>query len=292
VPSSCAHWRTKRASLAQFQGKVIQFDFRLDTQGGQNVYVDDVNVYAGCRLTLRAMLEGPFQSGSGLMSTQLRTLGLLPQTEPYTAGGYMFEGEGGGEVADTSVMNASGTNAPVDWMVVEVRDAVDPVKVITARAAILQADGDIVDASGSATLRVGVPAGTYHIAVRHRNHLGVMTAAPVALSQSTPLIDLSQPGTATWGIDARKIVGGTALLWAGDVQGDGVLRYTGAANDRDPILSAIGGAVPTATVTGYQAEDCTLDGAVKYTGAANDRDPILNNIGGVVPTATRSQQLP
>jgi len=35
-----------------------------------------------------------------------------------------------------------------------------------------------------------------------------------------------------------------------------------------------------------------MDGLVKYTGAGNDRDPILTNIGGVVPTNTRPQQLP
>jgi len=39
-------------------------------------------------------------------------------------------------------------------------------------------------------------------------------------------------------------------------------------------------------------EDANLDGQVKYTGASNDRDPILVNIGGTVPTNTRVQQLP
>ena len=34
------------------------------------------------------------------------------------------------------------------------------------------------------------------------------------------------------------------------------------------------------------------NGTLKYTGAANDRDPILQNIGGVVPTTTRAKQLP
>jgi len=35
-----------------------------------------------------------------------------------------------------------------------------------------------------------------------------------------------------------------------------------------------------------------MTGQVKYTGAANDRDPILVNIGGTVPTTTRLEQLP
>jgi hypothetical protein len=39
-------------------------------------------------------------------------------------------------------------------------------------------------------------------------------------------------------------------------------------------------------------EDVNMDGVVKYTGANNDRDPILVNIGSTVPTQTRSAQLP
>jgi hypothetical protein len=73
---------------------------------------------------------------------------------------------------------------------------------------------------------------------------------------------------------------------------DDVLKYSGSNNDRDPILQAIGGTVPTATSTGYQLADVNMDGLVKYSGSLNDRDPILGNIGGSVPTNTRLEQLP
>ena len=63
-------------------------------------------------------------------------------------------------------------------------------------------------------------------------------------------------------------------------------------NDRDPILQAIGGNVPTAVVNAYSVCDVNLDGAVKYAGAANDRDPILVNIGGSIPTNVGHEQLP
>ena len=56
---------------------------------------------------------------------------------------------------------------------------------------------------------------------------------------------------------------------------------------------AIGGSVPTNTLNNvYDRRDVNLDGIVRYTGASNDRDPILVNIGGTVPTNTRVQQLP
>jgi len=54
----------------------------------------------------------------------------------------------------------------------------------------------------------------------------------------------------------------------------------------------IGGTAPTNTVPGYWPEDVTLDGVVKYTGSGNDRDPILQQVGGTTPTTIRNQQLP
>ena len=73
---------------------------------------------------------------------------------------------------------------------------------------------------------------------------------------------------------------------------DDVLKYIGTNNDRDLVLSAIGGIVPTAVNNGYRSEDVNLDGVVKYVGSDNDRDVVLVNIGGVVPTNVRSAQLP
>lgn len=86
------------------------------------------------------------------------------------------------------------------------------------------------------------------------------------------------------------------MLWAGNVTIDSPgpvqLKYTGTNNDRDPILVAVGGTIPTNTVGGYRSQDVTMDGITKYTGTSNDRDPILVNVGGTVPTNTRQEQLP
>ena len=81
-------------------------------------------------------------------------------------------------------------------------------------------------------------------------------------------------------------------MWSGNTHPDGYLQYTGAQNDRDPILQAIGGTVPTSTISAYDLRDVNLDGVVRYTGVQNDRDPILQNIGASVPTNVRQQQLP
>ena len=39
-------------------------------------------------------------------------------------------------------------------------------------------------------------------------------------------------------------------------------------------------------------EDTQLNGVVKYTGSTNDRDPILVNVGSTAPNNTRVEQLP
>jgi hypothetical protein len=158
--------------------------------------------------------------------------------------------------------------------------------------ALVQRDGDVVGISGSGPVRFTVNAPTYHIALKHRNHLGAMSAAPLSFSSQTVDFDLTDPGVPTFGTNAREMVSGKAALWAGDCNQDGVIRYAGLNNDRDNILFAIGGTVPTNVTFGYQAADVDMNGIIRYTGSTNDRDPVLLTIGGVVPTAVRAGQLP
>jgi len=158
---------------------------------------------------------------------------------------------------------------------------------------LLQRDGDVVDKDGVGPVVFAAPAGTYHLVARHRNHLGVMTSTPLVLGGTVSSLDLTNASTGTFGTGGRKSLNGRELLWAGDVLGDGILRYVGASNDRDPILGSVGGSTPTAIFgPGYRSEDVNLDGTIRYSGNNNDRDPVLLNVGGTVPTATRSAQLP
>jgi len=218
--------------------------------------------------------------------------GLVPLVEPYAALGYTHVGGGGGEVTTAPVLAATGNDAIVDWVVVELRAKNDPSIVVATRSALLQRDGDVVAASGTTAVTFNAPLGLYHVAVRHRNHLGVMSEKLLPVGPSVRSWDLSDGSVPLFGTDAVNDVLGTDVLWAGNTLNDGVLRYVGDGNDRDPILSVIGGSVPTAIMPGYRVEDVNLDGVTKYVGDANDRDPVLQNIGGSVPTNTRVEQLP
>lgn len=245
-------------------------------------------------LAAKVFLDGPFD-GVSLMSDALRAQGLIPSTEPHSTSSFVHAGDGGGEVLDPAVLSVSGSNAVVDWVLVELRSSGSPATIVATKSALLQRDGDVVDLDGVSPLVIAAAPGNYHVAVRHRNHLGVMTASPWILGASPIAIDFRSPSTLTYGVAAQKQVGANMVLWGGNTLRDGAistLKYTGANNDRDPILVVIGGNVPTNTIAGYTAEDVNMDGVTKYVGTANDRDPILVNIGGSTPTNTKVEQLP
>jgi len=253
-----------------------------------------VNTCSGIAVSPKVFLEGSYNPATGLMGDALRSGGLLPTTEPYTGLGYTHV-SGGGETVAPAVLAISGNNAVVDWVIVELRDNAVPTTIVASRSALLQRDGDIVAVDGSSPVTFTASAGTYRVAVRHRNHLGAMTLNGVALSTSPATVDLTSAATGTYGTNARKSITGTfpaLALWAGDVTFNGQVKYTGGGNDRDPILTTVGSTTPNNTVTMYSTRDVNLNGQVKYTGGANDRDPILINVGSTTPNATRTQQLP
>ena len=238
------------------------------------------------------LLEGAWDATAGLMRDDLRADGLIPLTEPYTALGFAQVAGGGGETVAQSVLNTTGSNAIVDWVRVELRSSGSPGTVVATRQGLLQRDGDVVATNGSSALTFNVAPGNYHVAVRHRNHLGAMTANAVALSGTSTAVNFRGTVLATYGTEAQKTIGSVRALWAGNAAGDGELKYTGIGNDRDPILTRIGGTNPNSVAAGYYVEDVTLDGLVQYAGTGNDRDPILVNVGATTPNAVRTQQLP
>ena len=255
----------------------------------------DALIDEGCplRLIVRMALEGPYDPSTGLMNDALRSQGLLPTTEPYSSLGHPHSGA---ESTEPSLLATAGNDAIVDWVLLELRHPSAPHLPLTSRAALLQRDGDVVDVDGSPEVSFhGAAPGAYHLVIRHRNHLGCMTASALQLAFEPTSIDLTLGGTDVHGDQPRKAITGAFpvhALWAGDVSFDRVIKYTGGANDRDLILQRIGGTAVTATSTGYHPEDVDLDGTVKYTGADNDRDPVLINVGGVVPTQVRVEQVP
>jgi hypothetical protein len=244
-------------------------------------------------LPVKVMLGGAYNPSQGLMRDALRAAGLIPLTEPYSSLGYTHVPPGGGETISPAILAITGPGAVVDWVFIEFRSTVDPHVILATRPALVCRNGTVVDVDGSSNLRMGsLPAGNYFVSVKHRNHLPVMTLDPVLLGPLTPVLDLTSGEVPTFGEQAQTVIGATRCLWPGDVNGDGVVKYTNLGNDRDLILVEVGGAIPTNTSTGYSTADTNLDGIIKYAGIANDRDVILITIGGVIPSSVRPAQIP
>ncbi len=245
-------------------------------------WVSTYSVPPTVSLSIKAILQGPYNSTTGLMNDALRSLVSFPLTSPYNTG----------ESIASSVLTVTGNNAVVDWVKVELRDKITASTVVKTVSGLLLRNGNIVDLDGSSPLKLNnIAADNYYVVVKHRNHLGVATSSAVALSSTVTSIDFTTD--ATYGTAAQKSVSGTfptVCMWAGDVNGDGKIKYTNASNDRAFILSRLNG-ILTGLVTGYYNEDLNLDGFVKYTNASNDRAFILSALNGVL-TGLVTAQLP
>lgn len=264
--------------------------------GSANIGFQPVGACEGYPVTLtaRAVLSGAYVSADGLMRGTLRLQNNFPLSQPYntaTFGNYA----GTETITDNTILITDGNDGIVDWVLLELRDATTPATVLKRRAALIQRDGDIVDVDGTTPIFLwDMSRDFYHVAVRHRNHLGAMTGTSVYLGGDPSLSVVDFRTVTTFGTNAQKqLAPGVKGLWSGNLRSNNRVSYTGSNNDRDAILPLLPNSSLTSVATNqYANADLNLDGLVKYTGSANDRDPILVNIGGVSPTAVLLEQLP
>jgi hypothetical protein len=228
----------------------------------------------------KALLQGAY-SGSGLMTTTLRTAGLIPLKQPYnTMPSFGYLG-----LEEVKAIPAGVT----DWVLVELRNAASPATAVATRAAFVKNDGTITDLDGVSPVRFkGMPAGNYLIAVRHRNHLGIRTDATrsFALETNTPY-DFTTAQTAAYqntGITANAAMkdmgSGVFAMWAGNVNANTNVRYSGLNNDLAALLAALGGNQSTLLTNVYSNADINMNGTVRYSGLNNDNTFLLSILGG------------
>ncbi len=273
------------------------------TLSADPIVLDD---FPRIKLAIKVILQGaalhPNAGETNLMRDDLRQNNLLPTTSPY----------GDGIVCDASVFNTGGSDGTgtvsddiVDWVLVELRNNLNPSSVVTSKSALLQRDGDVVDIDGKSPLVIPFTPGDYYVAVKHRNHLGVMTANSATLSQVTRDANFLSSSFNTFGTNARVPIGnGKLALWCGDVNSNGNSQFSGANNDSNSIkdhviadpLNILG--FITYSSSGYLNSDVDLNGVARFSGTQNDsnliKDNVLihpNNILGL-STFTITEQIP
>ena len=220
-----------------------------------------------------------------LMRDNLRTKNLIPTASPYP------NGLSAANTTTTAVLSVTGKNAIVDWVFLELRSSADPTIIIDSRSALIQRDGDIVDIDGVGSIKFTIAnAGQYYLAVRHRNHLGVMTTL-TSLSNVCKVIDFTKASTPTYNLDILNIINQAQVgiqqgkaLWAGNALDDSNIVYQGTANGVNIIYQQIISSPtnlfisPAYKLKGYYSIDIDMDGEAIFQGTGNDVEFIYQNI--------------
>lgn len=125
------------------------------------------------KVEAKVLLQGAMPLSGTEMRTDLQDylsvngVALLPTTNPYGVDGSYDQ-----------INDPSGpAGAVVDWVLLELREAANPLNILAKGAFLLKPDGTIVDPEGNASLSFGaaleqVPM---HLVVRHRNHLALIS---------------------------------------------------------------------------------------------------------------------
>ncbi len=261
----------------------------------------------GCyRISMRVYLQGSlFNNGGGisasgipLMRDQLRSGGYLPLADPYRTATYTsaFTHVNNAEfqTIPASMTATTGDKAIVDWVFIELRDKSNPAIVSYTRSGLVLRDGTVIDSDGQSSLNfTGFPPDNYYVAVRHRNHLGVMTAQTITIPSSTTvdfitMTDAQLYNTAGYDGVERCVITASGqsvrALWAGNSVHNNKVKYIGNGTDLPGILTNVlsypgsAGAYNFSNAYGYFIGDINMDGRALYIGAGNDGAFILTNV--------------
>jgi hypothetical protein len=203
------------------------------------------------QVAVKFFLEGPYSGGS--MTTALNTGGYIPLSQPFNTTPWNYAG------TESVTSIPSGV---VDWTLIELRSTT--TNVVARRAAFIKSDGSLVDLNGNSQLSfAGVPLGNYYVVIYHRNHLAVMTANTVALSNNPTLYDLTLAQTQAYGTNPMKnLAAGVYGLFTADTDGNGTVNATDRSNTWNQR-----------NLSGYYGTDVDLSGTVN----AGDRSSVWNN---------------
>ncbi len=214
-------------------------------------------------ITPKIYLQGSSLSPviTGLMNDNLSQSNYLPTTSPYSDA----------LTVDINVFNSGGSSGTglteddiIDWVWVELRDATDNTVIVNNKSALLQRDGDVVALDGISNIAMDVETGNYYVVINHRNHLGIMSAIPIALSGTTANIDLSSDYTSVYGTTNAvvDIGNGVLAMYGGDYDENGQVQNT----DLSGIVILLGG-------SGYSNADLDMNGEIQNTDINNIINP-------------------
>ncbi|MEZ5195012.1 MAG: cohesin domain-containing protein [Bacteroidales bacterium] len=209
----------------------------------------DGGVYAPVYLNLKDFLEGPF-NGEDLDNS---VNNILPLGQSYNKLPWNYAG----------VENVPSMPDPdiVDWILIELRETsgnsstATPDKRIASQAGFIFKDGTIVGHATLIPIRFDIILNdNLYAVIWHRNHLGVMSALPLAENAGIYTYDFTTGGDKAYGgIESQKEV--APGVWA-MISGDGDANGLVDINDKLNIWSTNVGK------SGYLEGDFNMDGQI------------------------------
>lgn len=204
-------------------------------------------------LQLTAHLEGAFDPITGEMHHSLRNQNQLPIHQPFHTAPWNYDG-------NESVPTLSDLPSNmVDWVLIEVRD--DNGQMRQQKAAVLLSTGQIVDVRHDlGAIDLGIIGlfndNDYHLILRHRNHLDIVTSELQTVTDFALTIDFSQPNAVLGGeSQLTHLANGKYGLMVGDFDGNGVINV----RDFNLYRNELAQPIP------YSNCDADLDGQVLVT---------------------------
>jgi len=214
-------------------------------------------------INLAAFLEGPFNATE--MSTLLNSNNLLPLSQPYNTGPWNYSGT-------ENVVSLPNADI-VDWVLIELRDAVNtgsatPATTISQQAGFVLNDGSIVAIDGISNLQFNATVSqNLFVVVFHRNHLGIISANALTQSGGVYTYDFTTGAYQAFGDNPsqKEIASGIYGMFGGDLNSNGNIGIT----DKLTWNSETG-------TSNYTAADANLDGEVDNL---DKNDITISNIG-------------
>ncbi len=203
--------------------------------------------------SVKSQLQGPFEPAAGKMRRDLAVSGAVPLVAPYPQAPRVTE---------------SVPDSVVDWVLLELRTTPDGAAV-TQQSFFLTAGGEITELDGRTTdiAFYDIPAGNYYLVLHHRNHAAGMSAVPVTLYTSDPVLyDFTTAESRYYGTGGCVNIDGSGIwgLWAGDTD------QSGTVDDADGTV-----VWNERNNTGYFNGDADMNGVIN----ARDRSLVYGNRG-------------
>ncbi|MCD4730928.1 MAG: endonuclease/exonuclease/phosphatase family protein [Bacteroidales bacterium] len=172
-------------------------------------------------LDLKVYLEGAYNGPN--MNTGLNSI--LPENQPYNQPPWNYTG--------VELNSGFSGSSVVDWILLELRETTGEANMATPdtkiweQACLLLNDGTIIKAGGSTFPKIDIEVNNnLFVIIRHRNHLDIMSANPLILTDSLYSYDysISQDQILGFTQGYKEISPGIWGMVSGDANGDGLIN--------------------------------------------------------------------